>query len=402
MILKENISRLSILIAVLLMLYSSGPWFFWNAIFVSIVLKILFILCRLWLCEGLLRKYSISILLLFLLYFWMELYHWNGLMKSIGMLFYKFIPLLLITMMKYDEKRRLVDTVLTVFSLIILVSIGAYFLYLFGIPLKSSIIEHSNTFYPPFTNYYFFVKVNSLSEFMRFSSVFTEPGHLGMISALLLYVNHYNFSDYRNVVFLIAIILSLSLAAYILLLLGWFLCYILSKKMSIALFAKIVIVLLFVVLLVQVILYYSPSGAFNELIIQRMQYDSELGIEGNNRNDQFFMNFYNNFISTKDYFLGIGEEKVGSLFANTANSSYRVYILQYGVLGFIILILYFYSYIYGSCSKLAFGLFALFFVSFLQRPYWFSWELQSYVYICVIPLLDSKICVDKYCSYGCR
>ena len=91
----------------------------------------------------------------------------------------------------------------------------------------------------------------------------------------------------------------------------------------------------------------------------------------------------------KEYLLGIGIQKYTGLFMSTANSSYKVFIMQYGLLGIGLLILFFLSLLRMYYSNLSFGLFLLLSLSFIQRPY-ALWEIESFAFICAISLFLKK------------
>jgi len=70
------------------------------------------------------------------------------------------------------------------------------------------------TAYSEYANYLLLIK--GVFYDIRFNSIFLEPGHLGMISSFMLFANGYNFKKKECWVILFAIILSLSLAGYVL------------------------------------------------------------------------------------------------------------------------------------------------------------------------------------------
>lgn len=379
------ISQLSIVFALIVILQSAGPWFLWGNALISKVAVISFLCCRLLLLERIPLRVSYILICLYLFYIWMGIFQAEENSQPITLLVGRYLPLLFIILMEYEEKIRLKDIIINVFSIVIAVSLFAYIIWLCGFSLPSVKMWHPlNTWYPPFLNYYYFITELNVGEFLRFRSVFTEPGHLGMYCALFLYINGYTLKKWQNVVLLIALILSLSLAAYILLLLGWILYQVMSGTSI-----RRVLRLLFVMLLLGCVGWFYVSKTSNDnvlsvLILDRLSYDSEKGLKGNNRNTYEFTRTYKQ-LTASEYFIGKGNTFMRERFANTANSSYRNFILTNGLIGFLLLLAFFFSVVHVFPSRLALGLFFLYVASFIQRPYWLL-EVESWMYLCAVPV----------------
>lgn len=381
------ISQLSIYVVMIIMLLSMKPWFIWNYHYMYMALFVVLFLLRIVILmkRKIIFVYDMPILPIVFFTFWL---FWIG-FSSINVkdlfssIVIQILPLFFVLSMSISEKIKLKEVTMRIFAAILAVSILFYILFIVGFWFSYSVLDHpTNKTYNGFANFYFFIlpiRFYSL-DFLRFSSVFTEPGHLGMMCALYLYVNEYEVKKWYNMVMLIALLLSFSFAAYVLLLLGWMI-YIWCKRKNIKSAIISVLVVLFCSCSLE--LYTSDnfsSGIVSTLILNRMEYDEERGISGNNRNDEKFMAYYESFSNTEDYFFGIGKEKYSLLFDSTQNSSYKTFILQYGIIGTGIFISIFLSLICCRPSRMAWGLFLLFLLSFLQRPYWY-WSAQSFMFI---------------------
>jgi hypothetical protein len=284
--------------------------------------------------------------------------------------------------MTNDEKERILHVTTKLFSSILFISLIYYVIYLIGINLPYTIINYDNNpSYNCFENYFFLI-IYTGEFYTRFQSIFLEPGHIGMICALLLYVNHYNLKNVNVIILIISIILSFSLAAYILTFLGY-LIYDISKIKNI-IKKTVKWCAIFIIFLVTLLFFYKnhSDSIFTNLIVNRLDYNEDKIIAGNNRIQLSFESYYEQiFFSEKNYFLGIGIDEFNKKFPHGGNSSYKVFIVQHGLLGVIILFIFFLIFVISSNSLRVLGLLILYCISFWQRPY-ALWEIELFLFIC--------------------
>lgn len=228
--------------------------------------------------------------------------------------------------------------------------------------------------YYEFENYIFLIKSQSLRELFRFNGPFAESGHMSMICALLLYANKYNLKNWYNIIFLVSILFSLSLAGYVLLGFGMVLYYLKSIKS-----------LLFIVLGSLIISYIitnvwdNGNNPVNELIFSRLEYDEDKGISGNNRFDLDTERYYNN-LTTQEFLTGLGLTRYNYLVEQevVAGAGYKIFILINGLIGsvFVLLIYYCFSLLTNN-RRYAIGFLLLMIATFIQRSYptWMAWIL---------------------------
>lgn len=399
---KSFFSNLSIIIATLIALCSSMPYFIWPILKVKVLLLGVFLLFRFFLLERYtlsVNKLPLYICLLLCLYLYS--FHASSIGEVFSTFFTRFFPLLFVLLFSTVEKRFFLKYVTNMYAVIVLISLFFFILWFAGINLPSTMLyTHPNSFYSQFISYYFFIIKGDLGIFTRFQSIFTEPGHLGMIMALLLYINSYNYRKWQCWLFLISLLWSFSLAAYILFVIGFVIYKIaISKKIVAAIMKTMLFVFLLITMSISFYLVY-PDTLFSTLILSRMELDKEQGISGNNRNDASFMKYYKEFQHKNTYFWGIGAQKYSELPFTGGNSSYRVFIVQYGLIGILLLLLFGIS-IVGICpSKLYWGILLLYCFSFYQRPY-ALWEVESFSFICFSGAITNQVKIgkDKYkCS----
>lgn len=376
-----RVSNISIIVAALIAFVSASPWFVWGKPVVKLGLLAIFEALRLFMLVRH-RKVTNFIPTIFCLILCLYLYvvHTLGIFDIFTTVFTRTLPLLLVIQFFDEEKKKFLDTLTNMLAGVLLVSLLFFILFQFGIKLPSTKITAVDSFYPDFYNYYAFLIVGHSGLFTRFQSVFTEPGHLGMIMSLMLYANGYNLKKWQNVVFLISLFWSLSLAAYVLLVLGLIL-HTAAKSKNYLKFMGGLAVVLGILMTVGIMVYQAnQDSVISRLILGRLAFEGNT-IAGNNRNTQDFLMMYENLKDSPQFILGIGPEKFQQMTFNGGNSSYRNYVFQYGMLGLILLFLFGLSNVIRVPSKFYFGLLLLYSFSFIQRPY-ALWEIESFVFIC--------------------
>ena len=387
----NDVSNLSIWSMALIMLCSMKPWFTWDNPIVVYVLLTLFILCRSILFTSKITKRNFSLIIgIIILYTLIDIPHANDLKRIIEYIFRHVICISFIILMKIEEKKKLLKSFIELYVGILFVSCVFYLLYLINLLPISLPISISDSYYSwGFTNHIFLITPNTGFIFSRFQSIFLEPGHVGMISALCLYPLKYKWSDKRVVILIISILLSFSLAAYVLFLLGFILFKLTSsRRIFIRLLQSIAIIF---ALFIASFVYYenNPNSLFSELILSRFEFDEERGFVGNNRTNEQFDYYYDNvFYKNSSCLLGIGS-KVQKISSKGGNSSYKVFIVSNGIIGIILLGLFFFSFVIYSKSFFMFGFFILYVASFWQRPY-ALWEVELVIYISTALLLMNK------------
>jgi hypothetical protein len=273
------------------------------------------------------------------------------------------------------------------FACIIAVSLGCYLILFLGYQLPYTIIEwpYDNSSYFPFINYRLLLVPSKFYIFYRFQSIFTEPGHLGMVSSFLLYVNKYKIKKPDVCIILIGLLLTFSLAGYLLLFLGYCFYQIITFRKVLR---KIIILIIVSVVLgcVGVYMYLNyPDHPITKLIISRLEYDEEKGIAGNNREVVSFDNYYSrNFIGSLDMIWGMSEKKFSEKVPGAVGVSYKGYFMYYGFFGILSLLLFYLSLVFSGKSRFVIGMFLLYAASFLQRSYYALWEIELFLFVIVV------------------
>ena len=265
-----------------------------------------------------------------------------------------------------------------VLSCLLAVSLAVFVLYLMGFHLPSRNAEFNDWYY--YTNYYFFlVSDGVLNEIIpRFHSVFLEPGHMGTAIVLLLATQMGKWKKWYNIILIVALLVSFSLAAYGLLTILVFLHMWIQRK---KIFLKVVAMVLFIAAVVGgSFVYNGGDNMLNQLIVMRLEVsDSGDDIEGNNRVSSEFEAEFNSFMQSSDILWGRKMENTG----RGGNAGYRVYIYSYGLIGFFLCYLFYFVSMYKAPDKRAFiAMMVLSLANFWVRAYplWYGFFIPYYLF----------------------
>ena len=286
------------------------------------------------------------------------------------------------------EKIEVLDFVTKGFAIIMFISLVAWVLFLLGIPLPNVKAEYNDGWYQ-FRNYYFFLCNQGIIDEIflpRFSSVFLEPGHLGMIASFMLFVNQYNLKRKEVLVIFIAALFSFSLAAYLLIGIGYGFWILLETKHPF----RYIFIILFCLISIRYfsVFYENGDNLLNELIFKRLEYDNG-DFTGNNRFSEDFETFYDSFVQKSSVILGIGAVEYGQNVFKGGNAGYKVFVVCYGYVGVILTFIFYLCSVVQYRCKITWAFLALLALSFIQRAYPF-WEVQLILFISSLPFLKNS------------
>lgn len=193
---------------------------------------------------------------------------------------------------------------------------------------------------------------------LRLCGIFNEPGALGTVCALMFSAIYSNSKKWEKTLLIVTIVLSFSVAGYILLLV-YLAMYYGQKSWKYALLAIVPIVLL-------LLIPYIDWGS--DILNAYAQRFSIVGgsFVGDNRIKVGFAKEYEELKAGSDIFFGKG----ATYTAVGGTASYKNFIMQFGVVGFV---LYFGLWIIaalkvGRGNRMVMLLLAVFLLSIYQRP----------------------------------
>ena len=361
------------------MLCSMKPWFVWDNPAILYILIIFFILTRLPFARRINKKHCVLLILCFILYTVVDVPHINDAKRFVEYIFRPFICTSLVILLLSEEKASLVKIFINFYAGVLLFSTIIYVLVILGMPIYSYQVSINDPYYSwGFSNSLFLILPITSFPFPRFQSIFLEPGHLGMISSLMLYMIRYNMRSWQGIIIFLSSLLSMSLAAYMLLFLGMVI-----YKLSFGNLLKTITFLLMILMTCTMAYNFFPNSYFSQAILLRLEYDEDKGFKGNNRISEDFEYYYNNkFYKTEHVLLGIGGDNISTISGEGGNSSYKVFIVQYGILGLVVLSVFFFVIVWYSKSSFVRGLLLLYVASFWQRPY-ALWEVELFLFISI-------------------
>ncbi|MDY4410545.1 MAG: hypothetical protein SPE56_06965 [Prevotella sp.] len=238
--------------------------------------------------------------------------------------------------LKPEVRTRLARQFSVLMGCILIVSIPTWLLFVIGFPLPSFTIEPPNGLYT-FDNYFFFLSGDNEFEIMpRFQSIFLEPGHVGTMCALMLFTQVGNWRKWYNILMIVALLLSFSLAAYVLFVIIIFTSMWMKGK---RIFLKLLSVAVLIVGVgIGSYFYNDGDNLVNQLILARLEMDDTGKLAGDNRVTPQFEGQYDDFIKSDDILFGrdYNIDKVGF-----GNSGYRVFIYNYGLVGVLLMVVFY-------------------------------------------------------------
>jgi len=237
---------------------------------------------------------------------------------------------------------------------------------------QQSYLIRSNYIFYCFSNFYDF----------RFNGPFIEPGHLGIMTAFLLFADGYDFKKYTTYILIFTLLLTMSLAGYVLCFAGYlFYKYDTNKiQFSFIVFflASIIIVYFFGKI------YKGGDNLLNNYILSRLEYDEEKGFSGNNRVfGQIDIYYAAMFNDTQTLLFGYNKDIIDYLAWNhSRGSGFIMCMVSHGLIGTIAgLLFYIFYYLIADNRKTALLFLVFVLMLYWQRtyPFWFSW-LICYVF----------------------
>lgn len=246
-----------------------------------------------------------------------------------------------------------------VLSAFLLISLIVWVFVRLGFDVPYNVIEPLNSLKPyNYNQYPFLVQSNSLEDLFRFYGPFDEPGVIGTVCAMILYVEGYNMKDFFNIPLLITGLCTFSLFFIVVTML--FLGFRLVKRPK-YIFASIIAFLFFY--------YYTKDiDEFQYLLYDRLEYNTNTrSFEGDNRATSEFKAYYNSIKGTSTYYFGADPNVVAKF---SGNAGYRNAVLKYGAIFCFLYLVCFFGYALSLGLKgRKLLIFAFLFLSVLyQRP----------------------------------
>jgi hypothetical protein len=381
---RYNLFKFSLL---LLFLQSMFAWFLWGQLFFVIILCLIATFAfGIASSESVFSIRKTNFIPIFLIFF-IQLYvvadqNTNALVAA----FLRIIIVLMILLFNDKIKIDLFRFLTKSFAILLSISLFAWILFLLGISLPHFQTNFNDQQYL-FDNYYLFLHNHKdmILPVPRFSSVFLEPGQLGMMSSFLLCANRFDLKRKEILVIFIATIFTFSLAAYLLLLISASVYLTIYSKKP---FRNFILWGLFLFTSYYFFANYNNGdNTINNLIFSRFESVNSEIVENNRFSEEMDV-YFKRFINSEDLFSGIGSLQYEKLFLG-ANAGYKVFLIQFGIIGTLSIFLFYLAVVLGKPTKMAWILLLVYILCFVQAAYPL-WECELILFITAIPFFKSN------------
>lgn len=367
---------------ILLLIFSANPpWFLWSISYYIVTgsALILFLLQ--------IKRYkkitldSLSFLILyFIAFIFFIILKGYGEIRGSSIVF--FITLFSCYFLKTDEKIKTVNLFSKTYALILGVSLVFWLIhnFLYSLPFGHA-LNYSKYLGKgedrDFYNYIFFIQPRM--DYIRFYSVFDEPGVVGTLSAFVLFAQRYNFKKWYNLVILIASIFTFSLAFYLLSFIGLLSVSIIEKRFKFLIYSILSTILSLALL--------STLDSFRLVVLNRL---NNIGGSVSERTGIFTNQLYDEVIQTIKIFYGVPLNYLKENSYLIEGQSYKFFIIEYGLIGALLIFSIYFHTLLKNKSFLGFILLLVFIISFIQRPFLFTpWQIILFTLLCSY-LKDSR------------
>ncbi len=240
--------------------------------------------------------------------------------------------------LKIQYKLELLELFDKTMLIIVVPGILLWILYLIGIPLPHEIHSWDVGFRNEivYDNYYLFITTIGYSSFIpRFQSVFYEPGFFSLILLFLIAYRRFDFKNVHVIVYTIAIILSFSLAGFLLFAFMWIVQTIFGQEKP----KMLVIVVCGIIIGAYVFFsnFNHGDNAVNNMIIARMEIEDGQLVRYNRTKEDYEVAF-ERFITEGGIQLITGKNRVKSEDL-VGSVDWTVYWYRNGIIGLTLILL---------------------------------------------------------------
>lgn len=269
-------------------------------------------------------------------------------------------------LLKNEEKNHILKYITKWFSIVLLISLIFYILWLFNIYiLPSSEIEWDEGRYPS-DNYFFFIITQLGGDaltfgFHRFQSIFMEPGHVTMGIVPLILLNRFNLKNPYVLILFIVEVCTFSLAGIITMVIGYILLNLnrnIIKKLCYGL-----------VVVAGIIWGISHTDFGDVLDMYLWRRIANIGDSIINRTAGSLDLFFSKFIHTSDVIFGIPDFDFDFNSSGGGSAGYKVYLIQNGIIGFLLILFIYLYYLFQQPSLTVFAITIVLLLLLFQNAY---------------------------------
>lgn len=304
------------------------------------------------------------------------------------------LPIVSIVLLKDEYLIDLLEAFQKVMCPLLALGSFCWILHLLGHDLPSTQITFGSettdkaTIYRYDNHYLYLTKqsnfLESIESYYRFSSIFSEPGYLGIMLTFLLFINKYDIKKLRNIVYIVSLILTLSLAGYILALFAY-----VAQRMEFSKKRILTLIGIGTVLTIGYQFFSTYNGgdnSINNAIIARLQMDDNGIIAGYNRTSQALDDQFTDLLNSSDIIFGIPDRKNVEF-----GVGYKAFIMKNGLFGLLLFILFLVEIAKRGNNYRSWILFILYVMMFARGDVPIFWTAFIMVYTAGVALTKYKL-----------
>lgn len=281
---------------------------------------------------------------------------------------YSILAIFLFLLAKREIRKKVFENYRRFLFLMCFAGIICWALYIVGIRFMAVEVPfYSKNIGGTYVNYYVSYLCTDLNTpLIRLCGLFNEPGYLGTVVAFFLCADDLKLDNWIDRIFLIAGILSFSLAFFVIIAIYLFLKAYNKPKIML-----IVGILLFTYLFV--LPHINFSNSFINYVVRRITITGGT-FAGDNRSNIYIDNYLHNLLVGSKKWFGMGAGFSQVYFYGTNFATIKTYIIDYGIIGTALLFVPIFfvgiKYAYKKFEAVFFVI--IFSFSIYQRPHIFN------------------------------
>ena len=269
-------------------------------------------------------------------------------------------PFLLFCYLRQEVRMNFLLFFNKVFAIIMTISVTCWILFLLGVQMPYTYVTYGEQYI--FDNYFTFLNFHHISGldsfFPRFCSIIIEPGDLACILVLLIFLDGYRLKKWYNIVYLISLVLTFSLAGLFLFVIG-LIPHLLYSSMKNK--VGVIVGVIAIALAVTYSINSSENSVAYQMLGQRLIEDDNGRISGYNRSgEEFDYYFKNYFWSSGDVLSGKGDK------LQYEGVDMKIFIAKYGIVSLIAYFAFLFFAYSQRKSKFGFWFMLLFLMIFYK------------------------------------
>lgn len=306
------------------------------------------------------------------------------------------LPLVVVYNIPHNELQRTLRTVKTTLTVLVAVSYTFWALDKLHFPLPSLGFVRHNQY--DIINY-LYIYTDVLNYEGRFCGFCLEVGYISLLLVCLLLLNRFDFRKKSTIMLFAALLCTLSLGGYVLAVAGYMSQRILRQgnyMKKIKVFSIIIVAL--IVITIVALNYNNGDNFFVERIIERLMFDEEYGIAGNNRENIVAMQITDEYFFSNKVWMGIGDDAFMRAIDDPSfdAASFRLFIINYGAIYTILFFIVSIWFLIKSQTKVVFPFFLIFWLDFIQHGTLFAETLYFMIIMMNLYPKDSKLIAKNY------